>query len=493
MKSFGFKRRQYINFPMLLRVIGWLLMIEAGFMTIPLAAGFIMDDRGGWAFLTSILITLLAAVILMSLHPKSRDMGRREAILLTGLTWVILSMFGMLPFLIAGTHLSFTDAFFETMSGFTTTGVSVLPTLEGVPKSILLWRCIEQWIGGLGIILFTLAVVPMLNTQGGMLMFNAEVTGITHDKLRPRVSYTAKSLWLIYIILTAVLVILLTISDMDFFNALCYGLSTMSTGGFATTDQTVADLHNLYIKIVMTIFMLIGGISFTLVYKLMHGQFKSAFRNDALRWYLYLIGGGYVLLTFSAWISGRITEWDDVVIDPLFQAVSIISSTGISEPDFSLWGPLASIVTVVLMLIGACAGSTSGGAKVDRILILFRFLKNEFYKLMHPSAVTTVCINGRGTSYFVVQRVLAFLFLYILVIIGAGTLLSVLGVSVEDAFFSVACAISNAGMGDNPTGMTIDYSVMPKTAKWILSGVMLVGRLEIFTILLIFTRTFWKK
>lgn len=493
MKSFVFRKRQYINFPMLLRVIGWLLMIEACFMTIPLITGFIMGDRGGWAFLISIIITLFAGVVLMGLHPKTRDMGRREAILLTGLTWVILSMFGMLPFLISGTHLSFTDAFFETMSGFTTTGVSVLSTLEGVPSSILLWRCIEQWIGGLGIILFTLAVVPMLNTQGGMLMFNAEVTGITHDKLRPRVSYTAKSLWLIYIILTALLVVLLAFSDMDFFDALCYGLSTMSTGGFATTDRTVADLHNLYIKIVMTIFMMLGGISFTLLYKLAYGQFREAFRNDALKMYLYFIAGGYLLLTFSAWLSGRITEWDDVLIDPLFQAVSIISSTGISEPDFSLWGPLASIVTVLMMLVGACAGSTSGGAKIDRILILFRFLKNEFYRLMHPSSVTTVCINGRGTSYLVVQRVLAFLFLYILVIVGASMVLSVIGVSVEDSFYSVACAISNAGMGDNPTGILIDYSVMPKAAKWILAGVMLIGRLEIFTILLLFTSTFWRK
>ncbi len=478
---------------MLLRVIGWLLMIEAGFMTIPLIVGFFSGDNGGWPFLTSIVITLGAAFLLMSIRLHSRDMGRREAILLTGLIWVILSLFGMLPFLFSGTHLSVTDAFFETMSGFTTTGVSVLPTLDGIPKSILLWRCIEQWIGGLGIILFTLAVVPMLNTQGGMLMFNAEVTGITHDKLRPRVSYTAKSLWGIYIILTAILILLLNVSDMDFFSAVCYGLSTMSTGGFATSDQTVADLHSIYIKIVMTIFMTLGGISFTLVYKIVHGKFKEALKSDALRWYLYFIGGGYVLLTLSAWLSGRVFEWDDVLIDPLFQAVSILSSTGISEPDFVQWGPLAAIVTVIMMLIGACAGSTSGGAKVDRVLVLFRFLKNEFYRLIHPSAVTTVCINGRGTSYVVVQRVLAFLFLYILVILVAATLLSIMGLSIEDSFYSVACAISNAGMGDNPTGIMINYSTMPKIAKWILAMVMLVGRLEIFTILILLTRTFWRK
>lgn len=489
----AFSRKQYINFAMLFRVIGWLLMIEAGFMLIPLVTGFIMQDSGGWAFLISIVFTLAAAFILMSLKPKTRDMGRREAILLTGMTWVILSLFGMLPFLISGTHLSLTDAFFETMSGFTTTGVSVLTTLEGVPESILLWRCIEQWIGGLGIILFTLAVVPMLNTQGGMLMFNAEVTGITHDKLRPRVSYTAKSLWLIYIILTAILITLLSLSEMNFFTAVCYGLSTMSTGGFAITDQSIFELDSNYIKIVMTIFMAIGGISFTLVYKMAHGQFRKVFTNDALRWFLWFIVIGYVLLTFSAWLAGRCHSWEDWTIDPLFQTVSILSSTGLSEPDFEDWGALASITTVIMMQIGACAGSTSGGAKVDRILVLFRFLKNEFYKLMHPSAVTTVCINGKGTSYWVVQRVLAFLALYAIVILVGGTLLSLFGLPLQDAFFAVGGSIANAGMGDNPTGIVIDYASMPKAAKWVLSMVMLIGRLEIFTILLILTRTFWKK
>lgn len=258
----AFKRHTgYLNVRMLLRVIGWLLLIETAFMTIPFATGLIYREESAFMFLVCMGITATCGISMVSLHPKSREMGKREAIVLTGLIWVILSLFGMLPFLMCGTHLGVTDAFFETMSGFTTTGATVLDTLEGVPNSILLWRCIVQWIGGLGIILFTLAVVPMLNYQGGMQLFNAEVTGITHDKLRPRVSFTAQSLWLVYISLTTLLIVLLTFSEMSVFDAICYGLSTMSTGGFSNSDISISEAADTYVKILLTVFMFLGGVN----------------------------------------------------------------------------------------------------------------------------------------------------------------------------------------------------------------------------------------
>ena len=291
-----FRHKSYINVRMLLRVIGWLLMIEALFMLVPCVTGLIYGENSVMQFLVCMGITAGCGMAMVSLKPKSREMGKREAILLTGLTWVILSMFGMLPFLICGTHLSVTDAFFETMSGFTTTGASVLNSLEGVPHSILLWRCVVQWVGGLGIILFTLAVVPMLNYQGGMQLFNAEVTGITHDKLRPRVSYTAQGLWFVYICLTTLLIILLSFSEMSLFDAICYGLSTMSTGGFSNSDMSLTELDNLYIKIILLIFMFLGGVNFALIYKAARGDVKSAMRNDVLKWYLAIIGICYALL-----------------------------------------------------------------------------------------------------------------------------------------------------------------------------------------------------
>lgn len=489
----AFKSRAYINIPMLLRVIGLLLAIEAAFMCIPLVAGLIYGEHQTLAFLISVGATLLAGGGMMSLKPKSRDMGKREAILLTGFTWIILSLFGMLPFLLSKTHFSIPDAFFETMSGFTTTGASVLNSLEGVPKSILLWRCIIQWIGGLGIILFTLAVVPMLNYQGGMQLFNAEVTGITHDKLRPRVSYTAKGLWLVYISLTILLIILLCFSEMDFFESICYGLSTMSTGGFSTSDKSISEFSSLYVKIVVVIFMFLGGVNFTLIYRSVTGGGLKPWKNTIFRTYLGITLICYLLLCLNLIVRGLVNNVEDLTIDPIFQAISIISSTGLTLPDFSDWGPLAVVVLIVMMFMGACAGSTSGGAKIDRIVVLYKFLKNEFYKMMHPNAVTTVCINGKGTSYVVVQKVLAFLFLYFIVILIGAVILILFGMPLVDSFFCVLSAISNTGLGTDITGFNGNYAAVPTSCKWILSFIMLIGRLELYTILLIFTPSFWRK
>ena len=485
--------RSYINFRMLLRVIGWLLVVEAAVMVVPSVTGLIYHEDSSLYFFLCAAITGLCGFGLVSMRPNSREMGKREAILLTGLTWVILSLFGMLPFLMCGTHLSVTDAFFETMSGFTTTGATVLNTLADVPNSILLWRCLVQWIGGLGIILFTLAVVPMLNYQGGMQLFNAEVTGITHDKLRPRISFTAQGLWLVYIGLTTLLIILLSLSELSIFDSICYGMSTMSTGGFSISDSSVADMNNNYVKTVMIVFMFLGGVNFALIFKALTGNFKSILRNDALKWYIAIIFICYILLTINVWINGLVREVEDVTVDPLFQAVSILTSTGLTEPDFHDWGPLAVVVLIVMMVMGACAGSTSGGAKIDRFIVLFRFLKNEFYKMMHPNAVTTVVINEKGTPNTVLMKTLAFLFLYIIVIMVGGTALVILGLPLKDSFFISLSAISNTGLGTDITGIGGNYALVPVAGKWLLSFIMLVGRLERFTILLIFLPSFWRK
>lgn len=493
MSALVHRHRSYINILMLLRVIGWLLMIEAAFMVIPCVVGLCYGEDSTIEFLICIAITGACGSALMSIKPRSREMGKREAIFLTGFTWIILSLFGMLPFLICQTHLNITDAFFETMSGFTTTGATVLNSLADVPKSILLWRCVVQWIGGLGIILFTLAVLPMLNYQGGMQLFNAEVTGITHDKLRPRISFTAQGLWLVYISFTALLIVLLMFSDMSAFDAVCYGLSTMSTGGFANSDMSIDEWNSLYIKIVVLIFMFIGGVNFSLVYKAVTGHIHHAFRNDALKWYIAIIIICYLALVLNIFLKGMAHTVDDVTVDPLFQAVSILSSTGLTEPDFHDWGPIAVVVLVVMMFMGACAGSTSGGAKIDRFIILFKFLKNEFFKMMHPSAVTTVSINGKGTPNSIIMKTLAFLFLYIIVVMVGGMVLVLIGLPLKDSFFCCLSAISNTGLGTDITGVDGNYYYVAPAAKWVLSFIMLTGRLELFTILLLFTPSFWKK
>lgn len=486
-------KRAYINFPLLLRVIGWLLVIVAIFMVIPCIVAMVSDNESFWPFVWCVGITGAVGLSMTFLQPKSRDIGKRDAILLTAFTWVILSLFGMLPFIFYGVHLSVTDAFFETISGFTTTGASVLTSLDDIPKSILIWRCITQWIGGLGIILFTLAVIPMLNTSGGMKMFDAEVTGITHAKLRPRISYTAKGLWGIYFALTAILVILLSFSGLDFYESLCYGLSTMSTGGFATVNGGIHSLNSMYVKTVMIIFMFIGGVNFSLLFNAVTGKPKALLHNTALKVYTYAVLAGTLVFAIDIAISGMADNVADLTIDPLFQSVSLLSSTGISEPDFTDWGATSVVIMVIMMIMGACAGSTSGGAKIDRFVILFKFLQNEFYKMMHPGAVTTVTLNGKGTPTPVVLKVLAFLFMYVIIIVVGGVVLALMGLDLSDGFFYALQAISNTGLDAGVIGSGFDYSMMPNGAKLLLSFIMLIGRLEIFTILLVFVPTFWKK
>lgn len=485
--------KKYINILMLLRIEGWLLLILALFMTLPCIVSLCYEEESSVPILISIGITGGAGALMTSIRTKSKDMGKREAFLLTGLTWVILSLFGMLPFLFYGTHLSVTDAFFETMSGFTTTGASVLHSLQNVPKAIIFWRCLIQWFGGLGILLFTLAVVPMLNSSGGMMLFNAEVTGITHDKLRPRVSATAKGLWGLYILLTVVLILLLLCSQMDFFESVCYGMSTMSTGGFTTSDNGLGQFDSLYIKIVMTFFMFIGGINFALLYGVITGKGLKLQQNTVFKVYVAAVLVGYLLFAANMLIEDLAVNIDDITIDPLFQSVSLLSSTGILEPDFHNWGPLSLVVMLTMMVCGACAGSTAGGAKIDRFVILFKFIKNEFYKMMHPNAITTVRLNGKGTPPHVLYKTLSFLFLYAIIIIIGGTALSLIGLPIADSFFACLQAISNTGLGTDVTGINGDYSLIPDSAKWILSFIMLTGRLEIYTVILVLTPGFWKR
>lgn len=490
--NFFQKQNSFVNFPMLLRVIGWLLIIEACIMIFPTVCGILYEESNFIGFVIAIAITAGVGFLLMSLKPKSKEMGRREAILLTALTWVILSLFGMLPFMFCRTHLNVTDAFFETMSGFTTTGATVLNAYGGVPHSILLWRCIVQWIGGLGILLFTIAIVPMLNYQGGIQLFNAEVTGITHDKIRPRIGSTSKDLWLVYIIFTLCAIGLLGFSNMGIFNAICYGLSTMSTGGFASHDFSLDEWDSLYIKCIITIFMFIGSVNFTLVFRGATGQLKSVWKNEILRIFIGIIFVCYVLLTINVLITGNAHEWQDLTIDPLFQAVSILSSTGLTESDFFDWGPIAFVLLIIMMGMGGCAGSTSGGAKIDRFVILYKYLKNEFYRLMHPNVIKTVSINGKGTQIPVLQKTLAFLFLYLIVILVGGVALSIIGLPLSDSFFCSLSAVSNTGVGTDITGFNGNYALVPDAAKWVLTFLMLVGRLELFTVLILFTRSFWK-
>ena len=485
--------RRFVNIPMLLRIVGWLLMIEAGFMLIPLFTGIYFEEDFT-PFLFTLMFTFAVGEALTTLiHTRSRVMGKREGFLLTASVWVVFSIFGMIPFLIGEPYLTIDEAFFESMSGFTTTGASIIDNIDNLPKGINIWRCLMQWIGGMGIILFTLAVLPSLNSSSGVHMFNAEVTGITHDKLRPRVSSTAKQLWGIYVILTLLLIFLLCFGPMNIFDSICHGLSTMSTGGFSTKDASIGAWDSDYVRIIVTIFMFLGGVNFALIYYLIVGKPRRMWDNEIFRWYVFFIIIGTILLLVMLLSKYGIVGRDHLIIDSIFQTVSTITSTGYTVTDFEKWGAFAMMLMIIYMFFGACAGSTTGGAKLDRIITVYKFLRNEIYRCIHPNVIKGIDISGKVLPGDVVNKAIAFLGLYLTIIVVGSLLLTALGLPFFDSVFSAFSCTGNTGLGAGITGYGGSYDIVPASGKWILSGLMLTGRLEIFTILIILTPTFWKR
>ncbi len=488
------KHRPIVNLLLVFRVIGWLLMIESVFMIAPLVTSFVTGGEDLFAFVVTFASTVVCGAILTFMLPKPQfDMSKRDGFLLTSLVWICFSIFGMIPFLMHPMNMSISDAFFETMSGFTTTGSSVIPEEFHIPYGIIIWRSLMQWIGGMGIIIFTLAVLPMLNSSGGVQMFNAEVTGITHDKLRPRVSQTAKSLWGIYISLTTVLLVLLWVGPLDFFESLCQAFSIMSTGGYVPSSMDINSYNSLYVYVVAIVFMFLGGTNFGLLFFLVTGHAKAAWRNEVFRAYVILIIISYGLFVAGILSAGAFDGWKSVTIEPLFVIVSMMSSTGYITDSFGIWGSFVIALTFLLMFFGACAGSTSGGAKIDRLIFLGKSLRNELYRGLHPNAIQGLKINGKIVAPDIVGKVLAFLCLYVVMIIMGGLALTAVGYPLYGSFFTSFSCISNTGLIPEITGYDGTYMTVPAAGKWILSALMLIGRLEVFTVLLIFTPSFWSK
>lgn len=480
--------------PMVLKVMAWLLMMEAVFMLVPMCVSLCYGEPDWLAFA---IASAIAAVVGLAgttfIRPHRRDMGKREGFLLTAMVWVVFATFGMVPFLICSTPISVSDAFFESMSGFTTTGATVMTGIEHFSHGILFWRCMMQWLGGMGIILFTLAVIPMLNHSGGIQMFNAEVTGITHEKVRPRISQTAKSLWGLYILLTLLCCGLLVCGPMNFFDSMCHAFSTVSTGGFSSHNDGIMAWDSVYVKVVITVFMFLGGVSFGLMYKSLFQGPRTLWRNESFRAYIIVIAVTFGIFIAAILIGQSAQGWEDYCINPLFMIVSTLTSTGYAVVDFEAWGTFVLAVIFVLMFCGACAGSTSGGAKVDRMLFLVKNLKNETHRVIHSSTIHSVNIGGRIISPEVVNKVIAFLCLYVLLVLFGGIVLTAFGIPIVDAFFSAFSCVGNTGLGAGVTGYGSNYDVLPDITKWILSLLMLFGRLEIYTVLVLLTRAFWRR
>ena len=487
--------RQRVNIAMLIRVVGWLMMIEAAFMAIPLAACLWYRESDWPAFVVSIGVTFLLGLAMTTLvRPERTSMGKREGFLLTAITWVIFSSFGSLPFMIGIGDISFTDAYFESMSAFTTTGATTIEPVERLSHGLLMWRSVMQWIGGLGIILFTLAVIPMLNQQGGMQMFNAEVTGITHEKIRPRVSQTAKGLWIVYILLTTTLFVLLWLGPMTGFDSLCHSMSVLSTGGISTCDASIERWNTPYVKIMMTIFMFIGGVNFSLIYRMGTGNFREAWRNGILKIFSSVIVVATVITAIIIVINRPVElTFESVVIDPLFQVVSMVTSTGYTLDVFHQWGPLVFLVMMLLILSGGCAGSTSGGAKIDRFVVLFQHCRNEIERCLHPNAILSVRANGKVVPRDLVTKTVVFLCLFIMIIFAGTIVLTAMGVGINHSMMLSVISITNSGITVPSVAVDTEFVNIPDAGKWVLSFIMLVGRLELFTVLLLFNHNFWRK
>lgn len=480
---------------MLTRIVGLLVVIEAVFMLVPTAAALIYNEADIMAFGIGTSATALSGLAMIFLaRPRHNRMGKREGFLLTALTWVVFSFFGLIPFMLCQKPMTFTDGFFESMSGFTTTGVSIAEDVNSLSHSVLLWRALMQWIGGMGIILFTLAVIPMLNSSGGMQMFNAEVTGITHEKLRPRVSSTAKRLWLIYSLLTITLMGLYCIGPMDTFESVCHAFSTMSTGGFSTRHESIISWNSLYIKIVTTIFMFVGSVNFALIYKTSVGDFRALWRNQALKAFVRIMIVAFVIFDIALWFNPEIPRTIEAfTIDPLFMIVSSMSSTAYIAEGFCDWGYLILGITFVLMFFGGCAGSTSGGAKIDRALFLWKNASNELQRCIRPNHILSVQWDGKAVNPDLVNKVLVFISLYVGVIVFGTVMLTIVDIPLTDGFFSALACVSNSGCDLGMSGYGESYAAIPAFGKWVLSFLMVTGRLEIFTVLVLFIPSFWQK
>ena len=492
--NFKGRKGSVVNGAMLVALTGRLLMIESAFMAVPTALCFFCDRSDVWAFVISTAITFLTGLaIKLWVKPTNTSLGRRDGALLTCMVWVIFSLFGMLPYILGSSHLNVSEAFFEAMSGFTTTGATVIRDIESCGKGIMLWRAVTQWLGGLGIVLFTLTVLPSLNNSKGLFMFHAEVSGITHDKIGARIANTARILWGLYALITAVLIGLLWVGPMNFFESVCHAFATISTGGYSTRNASIAAFNSAYTKGVLTVFMFIGGVNFSLVYLAMKGQIKELWRNDVLRLYVALIAVNYVFTLGSILHSGNYGNWQSLTIDPVFHIVSAMTSTGLGAGNFESWGEIALVLTIIMMFFGACAGSTTGGAKIDRLLYLIKNFGIEVKRSISPRYMKAVRVNNQVVTPERGHEIVAFMMIYVGLILIGGLALSAMDFPIVDAFFSSVSCVANNGLGAGITGVTGSYDFLPGVGKWLMSFLMLAGRLEIFALIALFAPSFWKR
>ena len=445
-----------INSKMIYRIMGFLLLIETAMLMCCGGVSLFYKEDDLNSFLLSSAITTFVGVIMLAIgRGAEKSLNRRDGYVIVSVAWITFSLFGMLPYYIGGYIPNVTDAFFETMSGFSSTGATIMNNIESMPHGILFWRAMTQWIGGLGIVFFTIAVLPIFG-MGGIQVFAAEASGPTHDKVHPRIGVTAKWIWGIYAGMTGTLIILLVFGGMGLFDSICHAFTTTSTGGFST-KQTSIEYYHAELK-----FYFISVAFFTIFIAVWLYQTSSMGAEEAFR-------------------------------KSLFQVISLQTSTGFATADYMLWPSILWGCLLIVMIIGACAGSTTGGIKCIRMVILFKVAKNEFKHILHPNAVLPVRVNKQVISPSIQSTVLAFTFLYAVIAIVSILIMMGFGVGFLESIGTVISSIGNMGPGLGTCGPAFSWSELPDAAKWLLSFLMLLGRLELFTVLLLFSSDFWKK
>lgn len=475
-------------------VLGWIQVFLAGGMMLPFLISFLYMDGDSTGLLSAMLVTAASGGLAAWV---SRGHGRGELTIREGFAvvtfgWLFMSFFGALPFLFSGTIASPIDAWFESMSGFTTTGASILTSPQSLPHGVAFWRCFMQWIGGLGIVLFGLAILPMLGV-GGMHLFKAETPGPSSEKITPRLRDTAKILWIIYVVLTAAEALLLWVSGMSFYDAWAHSFTTMATGGFSTYDASIGHFQSPLIDLIITFFMFCAGINFALYFKAVRGGGIKAILNDTEWRYYAKIAGGSALVFWLALVLWQDRGIGSALVDSLFQTVSILTTTGFATDDFNLWHPIGRVGLLFLMVVGGMAGSTGGGVKVVRMKILVSHARKSLRRMIQPQGVLLVRMGGRGVPPELVSSITGFIVLFLILLVGGTLTLALLGHDLEVGLTASLACLSNIGPGLGEVGPAGNFAAIHPLGKLMLSMLMLLGRLEIYTVLVMFSMHFWRK
>ena len=478
-----------MNYRVIRHILGWVLKIEALCMIFPLICSFVYKERNEiYIFAFCIIITFAMGILLSLGTPKNRNIYAREGFVTVALSWILMSLFGALPFAVSGSIPNYADAFFETVSGFSTTGASILTDVEALPYSLLFWRSFTHWIGGMGVLVFLLTLIPL--TGGShMNLMKAESPGPSVTRLVPKVKSTAKILYMIYIVLTIIEIFLLLFGGMPLFDSITLSLGTAGTGGFGIKNDSIAG-YSTYCQVIITIFMILFGINFNAYFLILIRKFRQAWESEEVRAYLLIIAAATLAITFN--VRGYFSSFAQAFQQTIFQVASIITTTGYATTNFDLWPEFSRTILVLLMFVGACAGSTAGGLKMGRLLLILKNLRRNIRRILSPQRVEVVRMNGNRIGEDVLNNTNTYLAAYGVILVGSFLLISIDGLSMTTNVSAVAACFNNIGPGFDVVGPTCNFSVYSWFSKLVLIFDMLAGRLEIFPMLDLFSRSTWR-